>query len=181
MSKRRANSKLKLKSAELEQISAYLDGELPQDQAERTAEHIRRDANWTKAAKTFEAVDSLLENWQAAPLRRDLTQSILAEAHRKPARPAWLKVAAPLAAAAAILLIVTLSTAISLRGSSGGMMAKATPHVRLPEGAARAIASVPDEDKFVVENLDVIENLDVLANYDTLEAMDRLASNAGAM
>jgi hypothetical protein len=50
----------------------------------------------------------------------------------------------------------------------------------LPEGAAKVMAAVPEEDRFVVENLDVIENLDVLANYETLEAIDKLA-RAGAI
>jgi negative regulator of sigma E activity len=176
MSKRKTNQQ-KLKTAQVEQISAYLDGELLAEDSARTAERIKRDATWGRTARSFEMVDSTLEAWQPALLRRDLTGSILAAAHRRPARPAWLRVAAPLAAAAAVLLIVMLYQVVNPPAGAqrNGVMAGGNgAAARVVEDAV--LAQVPEEDRFVVANLDVIENMDVLANFETLEAMDRLAA-----
>jgi negative regulator of sigma E activity len=179
MSKRKARGRVKLKTAQVEQISAYLDGELSPQQSAAAADRIRRDEAWGRTARSFEVVDSMLEAWQPPPLRRDLTGSILAAAHRRPPRPAWMRVAAPLAAAAAILLVVVLYQVVGPPGRPSGNL-RGQSVAQQPRAAEETVlAAVPEEDRFVVENLDVIENLDVLANFETLQAMDRLAHSGG--
>lgn len=178
MSKRKPRQQQKLKTAQIEEISAYLDGELSPEQSARTAERIRHENTWSRTARSFEQVDTIMEAWQAAPLRRDLTASILAKAHERPARPAWLRVAGPLAAAAAILLVVMLYQVVSPPADNSRIGPTAgAPAVQQRPTEEVVMAGLPKEDRFVVENLDVIKDLPVLANFETLEAIDRLARN----
>lgn len=157
-------SESKLKPTELEQISAFLDGELPETQARQVAEMIERDPAWAAAANEFSRLDVLLEAWPTPRLAGDLTTSILSATRRKRPHPAWVQWMAPLAAAAAIVVAVTLFRPAPT--APGPKVADSTMQ--------RTLEAVPQEDRFVVENLDVFEDYDVLVQYETLEALAAL-------
>jgi anti-sigma factor RsiW len=161
-----------LRQSEIDRISAFVDGELPPDQASETAKLIQTDPVWSAVANDFYQVDSLLETVPAPRLRRDLTQNILAQARRKPRRNPWIPWLAPLAAAATIVVAVWLSQTgpMSPPDDSGNL---AVETYTLPAEADELIRNLPPEDQFVVENLDLFENYDVLIHYATLEALDQ--------
>ena len=170
----------KLRQSQLEQISAYLDGELSADLSSRVAERIACDPAWSAVAKDFEKVNTLLEAWQTPPLRRDLTGAILARARQKRRPPGWLRIMAPLGTAAAITVAVWVFHATHPAGRPAvNMVGLATPtgDDALPAELKRLVADVPQEDQFVVENLDLFEDYDVLTNFAALEALEQLERN----
>ncbi|MFW6154745.1 MAG: DUF3106 domain-containing protein [Planctomycetota bacterium] len=150
-----------------EQLSAYLDGQLPSDEAAAVAERIADDPRWRKAAAEYERLDAVLDRWTAPRMQRDLTAAILSEARRKPPRPAWVRWLAPLSAAAAIVVAVMLSI--------DRPAPRTATDAPLAERAKQAVRTVPREDRFVVKQLDIFANYDVLANFDTLRAMEDAA------
>jgi len=161
-------SEPKLRQDELEQISAFLDGELPADQTRDVARRIDSDPAWAAAADELGKLESLLDAWPTPRLAGDLTTSILAATRRKQPRPAWVQWLAPLATAAAIVAAVLL---LGPTGSRPGPEVAGEPTVSPIE---KVIEAVPREDRFVVENLDVFEDYDVLVRYETLEALAAL-------
>ncbi len=173
-----------LTSTQREQLSAYLDGELPADQAAAVAARIAGDPRWQAAAAEFERLNEVLDRWTAPRMQRDLTASILAEARRKPPRPMWMRWLAPLSAAAAIVVAVMLSidppapkvATLPSPGDDGEAVVQADDRPA-PDAAAsddpleHAVAALPPKDQFVVENLDVFADYHVLAHFDTLRAI----------
>ncbi len=175
----------KLEQSEIEQIHAFLDGELPAEQAEPVAARIERDPTFSAEANAYRQLDAFLDTWQAPPLRRDLTQAILARTARKREVPAWVRVLAPVAAAAMIFVVVWGFHAVG--GSETGTPGR-TPIVTNNGSNAdtggktplqKELAGLSAEDQFVVENLDLFVNYEILSSFETLEAIERLESGTG--
>lgn len=162
----------RLGQSELEQIVAWLDGELSLQEAGRVAARVQSHPAWSAAAREFRQLDQLLDGWQAPALPRDLTGKVLAKARRKPGLPAWVRLMAPLAAAAAIVLIAVafhaMRPATPATTGGAGTVAKANP------AATDDLARVAQNDQFLVENLDLFQDYDVLKDFATLKAMDEL-------
>jgi len=146
-----------------EQLSAYMDGHLPSDEAAAVAERIAGDPRWRAAAAEYEQLDAAMGCWTPPRMQRDLTAAILAEARRKRPRPTWVQWLAPLSAAAAIVVAVMLSI--------DPPAPKGTAPSPLANRVERAVQAVPREDRFVVRQLDVFADYDVLANFETLKAL----------
>ena len=156
----------RLTPTQRDQLSAYLDGQLPADEAAAVAERIAADPRWRAAAEAYGRLDVVLDRWTTPRMRRDLTAAILAEARRKPPRPAWVRWVAPLSAAAAIVVAVMLSI--------DGPAPRVASDPPLHERVERVVQAVPQADRFVVENLDIFADYDVLENFDTLRAIAAL-------
>ncbi|NLF29399.1 MAG: hypothetical protein GX591_00770 [Planctomycetes bacterium] len=155
-----------LTPTEREQLSAYLDGQLGGEEAAAVAARIAGDPRWRAAAGQYGRLDAVLGRWTAPRMRRDLTAAILAEARRTPPRPAWFRWLVPLAAAASIVVAVMLSI-----DEPAPRLAAGPPP---SDPLERVVQAMPQEDRFVVENLDIFADYDVLENFDTLEALAAL-------
>lgn len=167
---------------DLERISAWLDGELDARQSAEVAARVQRDPAWSAAAEEFRRVGTLLEHWQTPPLRRDLTDAIVAKARSRRQLPTWVRLAAPLAAAAAIVLLAVTRVSVEPPTGTDGN----TPVVGASDGGdstptsdplmadIERIVNVPDTDRFVVENLDIVRDYDVLKDFETLQAIASL-------
>lgn len=169
-----------LGQADLERISAWLDGELDARQSAEVAARVQRDPAWSAAAEEFRRVGALLEYWQAPPLRRDLTDTIVAKARSRRQLPTWVRLAAPLAAAAAIVLLavtrVSVEPPTDTRNTpiAGSSQSDSTPASDPLMADIERIVNVPDTDRFVVENLDIVRDYDVLKDFETLQAIASL-------
>ena len=167
-----------LSQSQLDQISAFLDGELSASQTDQVAARLENDPAWAAAAGQFQKLGTLLEVWEAPPLRRDLTDSILAKARRKSRLPEWVRAMIPLAAAAAIFLTVaayhfltTDSAGVNSLVTLGGQGASDSD----TQASEKLLKGIDDQDHFVVKNLDLFQDYDVLADFETLSAIDKPA------
>jgi len=181
----------KLTKIEAGQLHAFLDGELPAEQAHQVAARVESEPVFSAEAEAYRRLDALLDAWQAPPLRRDLTQAILARTAQKRDWPAWVRLLAPVAAAAMIFLAVWTFHAVNDGGAppgrtpisqghgSGTGKVTPLPIEPLPKDLAVIVAEVPVEDHFAVENLDLFTNYEILSSFETLEAIERLESSTG--
>ncbi len=172
----------KLEQSELEQLTAYVDGELPADEASVVAERIAADPTWAAVADELAKLDGLLDAWDAPPLRRDLTEAIVIRTAQRPGMPRWVRLAAPLATAAAVLLLVWAFRSFSGNPEEPEIAStpRQTVEQKLVGELATVIGDLSEEDRFAVENLDVLENYDVLTDFETLEAIAEIERNAEA-
>ena len=136
-----------LKQPEIEQINAFLDGELPAEQVRQVARRISAEPAWARAARRLRKLDTMLDAWQVDPLRRDLSGAIMGGTRPQARRPAWLHVAGPLAVAAAIFAAVVVYHAIgSLIHPAGGAaneLAHESPAMHVPAPVSFQPASPP--------------------------------------
>jgi len=150
--------------SELEDLSAFLDGELPPQRAAEVEALIRSDPRWAAAQRELNALDAILDAYAAPPAPADLAGRIIRRS-RKLGRPKPLVIRlvrwiAPAAAAAAVILIA----AVALR--RGPTRTQVSPK--------DALADVPKADRFVVENLSFFRDYEVIENLETLKAIERL-------
>ena len=148
-----------------EHLVAYVDGELPDGLRREVEEHLAGCPSCAQELAELEATRALLERWPVAEPSAEARSRAWDElqGRRQPTvapvagRPVWaralLRYALPLAAAAAVLVVVTV-----------------------PWGAENG-AAVPDEliaELPVLENLEMLEALDVLTEWDNLQALAAL-------
>jgi len=173
----------RLNPAQWEDLSAWLDGQLPPAEAERVERLVADAPAWQRAARQLRAAEAALEAYQAPTPAADLPERILrgvAAAERRRRRWVWAgRVAAPLAAAAAILLAVLLwypaqTTTPAEPGSPPALAAGEGPALPGQQKVDQVLQGIRQEDRFVVENLDFFEDYDVVANFEVLQAIDRL-------
>jgi hypothetical protein len=98
-------------------LSCLLDGDLPSDQAEALRERMGREPELRAAFASLSRVNDLLVGQRADQPVVDLKalhSSIMQQVERRAARPSilrlpfWVRLAVPLAAAAAVALVVTM-------------------------------------------------------------------------
>ncbi len=98
-----------LSQSELEQLSAYFDGELPAEEAARIQSLIATDSAWAEALGDLQALDTAMDVYTAAPAQADLAGRIIAAARRERTGSnltiKLVKYLAPLAAAAAAIVV----------------------------------------------------------------------------
>jgi len=148
-----------------EHLVAYADGELPSDLRREVEAHLAECPSCAQELAELEATRTLLKRWPApqpsAEARSRAWGALQGRAQPSAARSAgrrvWVRAlvryALPLAAAAAVLLVVT----VPWGGDNG--------------------AAVPDEliaELPVLENLEMLEALDVLTEWDNLQALAAL-------
>jgi len=166
----------RLRQSDFEDLSAYLDGELPAERAAVVERLVTEDPAWRRAAGEVKALHQALESWAAPSSPEGLAERIIRGVRRtgRP-KPKVIRVARWLvpAAAAAILLVVALT-----------WQRRPAPPAPPGEGIVQsALRTLPAEDRFVVENLEFFENYELyslvaeneaLLDTRTLEAIDSL-------
>lgn len=169
-----------LTTREQELVSAWIDGELSPDESRQVEALVRTEPNWRQLAEQYRSVDALLGRLSPPALTRDLTAGVqrrIRKAREKPSVGAWL---APLATAACIAAVAWLGFAWRVPRPSSpdnlAVEAQPAPGPVAGNGARTALVDLPEEDRFVVENLDLFTDYPVLLHFDTLRAMDELAS-----
>lgn len=152
------------RKSDIENLLAWMDGELSGHDAQRVAELVKTDPAWREAFEQFSAVDRLTGLIEPARPRRDLTDQIVrsATATRRKSRLIRIaRIAAPLAAAACIVMAIWVG-----RPTDQKPITKQQPTI---EGIAETVASilkdVPKEDHFIVRNLSLFRNYDEVTQY----------------
>lgn len=162
-----------INSSELAELSAYLDGELPSQRAEKISRLLERDDALAAAAEQLRAVDRALDLLEAPAPAADLADRIIAavEARRKTAVVKIAKYLAPLAAAAMLLAAILFWQPFSHKSATTSSM---------PADAAQAApADAKAVEEFARDNLDFFQDYEVVANYETIEAMEALEVRGG--
>ena len=169
-----------LKQFELEDLSVWFDGELAKKRKDEVDRLVATDPAWKQEYERLILLDELLDSCsipadRTAPMiaaEADLAERIIRNVRRTVrSRRLVIRLAAaavPAAAIAAAILVAILLVERVVVGLPGPVPGA--------EVVAKALDSVPAEDRFVVENLEFFEDYDVLENYESLEAIDRLES-----
>ena len=168
-----------LTQSEMEQLNAWLDGELEAAEASRVEAMIASDAAWAQAAKELQSLDDMLGGYTVPAAPVDLAGRIIAAARREPPAGQWtirlVKYLAPLAAAAAVLILYVAfhhPVETNLPG---------------PDQVANS-KSQQELDSVIVEHLgffkqyDSVEKAshnDTIADDATLQAIDQLEHSQG--
>lgn len=97
-----------LTKTQREDLSAWLDGELPAPRADEVANLVASDPAWKQAHAELTRLDGLLDAWQAPAMPVDLPDRILDRAHR----PNVLRIARWLAPAAAAAMLAVAGLAV---------------------------------------------------------------------
>ena len=146
------------RQSDLEQLSAWMDGELDPPAGESVARLVREDPIWRATWEEFQALDSALEACPPVRPRRDLTDLIVRAARRQRLWRRAVRIAAPLAAAAAVILAVYLA-----------WPQEQTPPTALMETVkneiAEALQDVRQEDQLIVRKLSFFENYPEVKRY----------------
>jgi anti-sigma factor RsiW len=164
-----------LSQADLDELSAYLDGELDVDAAARVAALLATDDAWAQARADLQALSEAMDAYDVPPVPAGLADRICAAA--RPTSPVirlvkWL---APVAAAAGVVLAVMAwqNTNKPQVPNDGGM---ASVGGKLIQQANEAEGDMPEQDRLAVEGMNIFKNYEVLDNFETLQAIDRLES-----
>ena len=166
-----------LKQSELEDLSAWFDGELAKKRKDQVERLVATDPAWKQDYERLIRLDELLDSCiipadRSAPMiaaEADLAERIIRNV-RRAARPRLLVIR--LAAAAGAVSAVAAATLVAVLWNKPAGQPKGQPAAVV----ARQLKDVPAQDRFVVENLDFFESYDILENYESLEAIDRLES-----
>ena len=166
--------------ADVEALTAWMDGELDAPSAERVAGRVAPDPHWRQTPGEFRAVTAAMGALRPPRPRRDLTEPIVHAALR---RRRWVRaaeIAAPLAAAAGIILAVWLAWP--------GESASPTQPVALEAKIAKILEDVPQAERFIVLNLSFFRHYDDVVAYrqvhpivdvETLKALEDLERGEG--
>ena len=150
--------------SDIEELVAWMDGELPADRAAEVARRVVSEPAWRRTYQQLRAVDAALEVWSAPRPPAELAQRICRAGRRLALRQRIVRVLAPLAAAAAIVLAVwAISRAPFPQPpvAAGGV-----------EGLiAKALRDVPKEDRFLVQNLQLVKNLPEVVSYEQVRGI----------
>ncbi len=138
-----------------------MDGELSGQEARRVAELAETDPEWREAFEQFRAVDRLTGLIEPAGPKRDLTNRIVRSATRRKSRLIRVaRIAAPLAAAACIII------AIRLGGPDQKPVTNQQPTVGgMTETVAAILKDIPAEDRFIVRNLRMFRDYEKVTQY----------------
>ncbi len=169
-----------LKQSELDDLCVWFDGELAGDRKDEVERLAATDPAWKQEYERLIRLDELLASCiippdQTAPMiatEADLAERIIRNV-RRTVRPRRLVIRLAVATGAAVAIAAAILVAILLSKPRVTGQPQPLPGERI---VAKALHSVPAQDRFVVENLDFFENYDVLENYESLEAIDRLES-----
>jgi len=163
----------------MDDLVAYRDGELDAPRHEQVRRLVRQDPTWRQAYEQMQAVDGLLDAYEAPPASPELAGRVIEhvyDADRRRARLVWFaRFAAPIAAAAAILLLALIvRNALTGRVEEPVGPAPAVVTEDPPTGIDKVLEDVPAEDRFVVAYYEMFRDLDVVENFEVLQAIDRL-------
>ncbi len=160
-----------LQQDDFDDLSAYLDGELPAADARRVETLIRENVAWRRSYQELQAVSTALDAFEAPAAPPALAGRIQAQIRAQRQAPVVIRLVrwlAPAAAAAAVLIAATF--AFKSIPSGGGPIAQA------PKAPAADSAKV---DTFIVENLEFFRDMDVVNNLETIEAIQDAEESVG--
>ncbi|MDY7011331.1 MAG: hypothetical protein SVV80_11365 [Planctomycetota bacterium] len=154
------------RQADIEELLAWMDGELSGLQAQRVADLVETDRSWREAARQFGAVDRLAGLLEPVVPQRDLTDRIVRSAylsvrrtHRRKRLVRAAKFVGSLAAAACIIL------ALRFGGRETQVPPPAVGMEAMKARIAAILKDVPEEDRFVVQNLTLFNHYDQVDQY----------------
>ena len=166
-----------LGQSDLEDLSAYLDGQIEDGQAARIRRLVEQDPLWQAAYRQLLALDEVLAAYAAPAAPDGLGDRVVADVRRRVKRRrrliSFARVAAPIAAAAAVILIAVLA-------SPEGQQPAPTTEQKVAD-IQTPPKVMPKADRFVAENLNFFRDYEVLVNYETLEAIERLEPQASSI
>jgi len=147
------------RQSDIEELVAWMDGELPADQARRVAALLETDPRWQTTHRQFQDVDAAMDLLTTPSPSSDLTDRIVRAARRQQTVGRAVRIMGSLAAAAAIVVAVWLAW-------------PADPRDAMPElpGAA-ALSDVPEQDRFLVRNLDLVRDLEEVVHYEQMRSV----------
>jgi anti-sigma factor RsiW len=142
-----------------EELVAYLDGELGGSRAADVRKHIEQCPACKLRSQQLAAVGAALDEVGEIEPAKDFTVRVMQKALSAPALPAVsrLKIIrrlVPVAAAAAVILVLTL-------------------WLVAPEGPP-SVENLSPVEKEIVENMEILENLELLENMEILSELDLL-------
>ena len=148
------------RQSDIEDLVAWMDGQLAGPEADRVAALVRTEPAWQETYRQFQAVDRAMDFVAVPQPGGDLTDRIVRAAHRGPAVLRLVRVLAPLAAAAVIVLGIGL----------GKFVGTASPPVHGGERAVakfidRQLQDIPEGDRFLVANLSMFQNYREVVSY----------------
>ncbi|NLW85283.1 MAG: hypothetical protein GXY38_00230 [Planctomycetes bacterium] len=157
-----------LGAADLEDLSAYLDGELDAADVARVERLLHDSPAWARALDELRRLDQAAGCWRAPAPGNDLAARIVLAARRgrtvKLVR--WL---APVGAAAAAVAAL----AIFNTGDAPIQQRPSTPTAQLAQPGPVV------DDAFLIENLRFVRSYDIVSNYETLEAIEAAEASTG--
>jgi len=151
---------------ELEQLTAWMDGELGERQAREVAERVASDPRWRRVYEDFTAVDRALEMATPPAPPADLTERILRGVRRRRLWGRVIRVAGAAAVAAGIVIAVAIG--LTYRGRRTDGPGPSGPGAKL---VAQTLRDVPASDRFMVENLQLFQNYDRAVAYEEVRSI----------
>ena len=147
--------------SDIEELTAWMDGELPPPRGQRVAERVRTDPDWRATWQDFQAVDAALNCLHPAEPPSDLTERIVRAARRREFGGRALRILAPLTAAAAVVLAVWL----------GAPSRPGAPGPAVDGLVARTLRDVPEADQVIVEKLPLFQNYQDVLSYEQVHSL----------
>jgi anti-sigma factor RsiW len=173
-----------LTDSEIEQLSAYVDGELPASAAAAVSGGIEADSAWRAAALDFSEIDSLLDSYTVPPAPQGLAERIIEAIHRRQRRRQVFRVGSWLAPAAAAALVL-IGMAIFDGGQPPRPPGRMSQASLAPElNSSQAFQAVPETERpalqeEIIRNLNFFRDYEVVADMETLEAIGQLDEAQG--
>ena len=173
-----------LTDSEADELSAYLDGELPAEAAEAVAVSVRDVPAWRQTLCDYRDLDALLDRYTAPSAPAGLARRVTAFVRRRTRRRRvlaagrWL---APVAAAALVLIGLALFDGWRRPPVAGQGQTQAAVSAELQESAAFEAVPVqerPALQEEIIRHLDFFQDYEVVADLETLEAIEKLDEEA---
>jgi len=179
-----------LTESEIEDLSAYLDGELPAERAAAINHAFQADPAWREARRQFEQVDRLLDCCTAPAVSAELAGRIVSAVQKRARRRRVLRAVGWVVPAAAAAAIVLIGLAVFSSGwldrprtpiAGGGGQGSDTVIVEPELARSTAFEAVPVEQRpalqeEIIRNLSFFSDYEVVADFETLQAIEQLDS-----
>ncbi len=162
----------RLEQREIEDLSAWLDGELAPQEAHRLEQAVAGDAALAEARRELQKLDELLEAYTVPAPADDLADRVASGVRRARRQAVVIRLARWLVPAAAAAAVIIAAVLMNLAGTGEPPSGTPAPIVKAP-------TPVPSPAPVAAAAVSFFENYDVLVNMDTLEAIDRIERAPG--
>ncbi|MBW2306129.1 MAG: zf-HC2 domain-containing protein [Deltaproteobacteria bacterium] len=172
-----------------QQITPYLDGELPYDQARRLEMHVEECPSCMKLLEDEQKLWALLQKWPGLEPSPDFVEEFWQRAARLPTSPGWRQRLLDFLRPDGVL-VPTMALAFSFFlclwiYTQQWPLAQSTRQAvpSLSPDAVEAVISSTDREVIhqmaFLENMDMMRNLDVICNLEVLTVMgSRMADDS---
>jgi len=163
-----------LGKTDLEELSAFLDGELSGQAAARVERLVRDEPAWGQAHRELLAVDDALDAYTVGQPPDGLADRVLAGVRRSARRSRVIRVAAWVAPAAAVAAVLLLALAVvdPPTGTINREIETSAAYRNVPQGQRVELEAE------IVRHYGMLRGLfreqDVIEDFETLEAIERL-------